>query len=121
MTTTRTLELLHMDLMVPMQVESLRGKRYAFVCVDDFSRYSWIHFLEEKSDTFDAFEALLLRMMLEKDLHHKKVVQIKSNHGKEPKNSHFDNFYNKHGIRHEFSTPKTPQQNEVVERKNITL
>ena len=40
MTTIRTLELLHMDLMGPMQVESLDGKRYAFVCVDDFSRYS---------------------------------------------------------------------------------
>ena len=40
MTTIRTLELLHMDLMGPMQVESLGGKRYAFVSVDDFSRYS---------------------------------------------------------------------------------
>ena len=44
------------------------------MCIDDFSRYSWIHFLKEKSDTFDAFEALLLRLMLEANLHHKKVV-----------------------------------------------
>ena len=48
MTTTRILELLYMDLMGPMQVESLGGKWYAFVCVDDFSRYSWIHFLKKK-------------------------------------------------------------------------
>ena len=41
-TTTRTLELFHMDLMVPMQVESLREIRCAFMCVDKFSRYSWI-------------------------------------------------------------------------------
>ena len=55
-TTTRILELLHMDLMEPMQVESLGGwGRYAFVCVDNFSRYSWIYFLREKSNTFDAF------------------------------------------------------------------
>ena len=33
--TTRVLELLHMDLMGPVQVESLGGKRYVFVCVDD--------------------------------------------------------------------------------------
>ena len=46
---TRTLELLHMDLVRPMQVESLRGKRYAFMCVDYFSRYSWVYFLREKS------------------------------------------------------------------------
>ena len=115
MTTTRILELLHMDLMGPMQVESLGGKRYAFVCVDEFSRYSWIHFLKEKSNTFDAFEALLLRLMLEANLHHKKVVRIKSDHGREFENSHFDTFYNKHGIRHEYSAPKTPQKNEVVE------
>ncbi|KAH9780167.1 hypothetical protein KPL71_007985 [Citrus sinensis] len=35
--TSNVLQLLHMDLMRPMQVESLAGKRYAFVCVDDFS------------------------------------------------------------------------------------
>ena len=40
LSTARVLELLHMDLMGPMQVESLGGKRYAFVCVDDFSKFS---------------------------------------------------------------------------------
>ena len=98
-----------MDLMRPMQVKILGGKRYAFVCVDSFSSYSWIHFLKEKSNTFDAFEALILRPMLKKNLHHKKVVRSRSNHGREFENSHFENFHNKHGIRHEFSAPKTPQ------------
>lgn len=49
------LELLHMDLMGLMQTESLGGKRYVFVCVDDFSRYAWVDFLCEKSDSFNAF------------------------------------------------------------------
>src|ERR1044072_10030345 len=53
LTTTKVLELLHMDLMGPMPVEILGGKRYAFVCVDDFSRYTWINFIREKSDTFE--------------------------------------------------------------------
>ena len=74
MTTTRILKLVHMDLLGLMQVESLGGKRYAFVCVDDLFRYLWIYFLREESDAFDAFEALILRLMLEKNLHHKKVV-----------------------------------------------
>ena len=47
-----------MDLMGPMQVESLARKRYAFVCVDDFSRYAWVDFIKEKSDTFDVFRKL---------------------------------------------------------------
>src|ERR1044072_2498194 len=49
LTTTKVLELLHMVLMGPMQVESLGGKKYAFVCVDDFSRFTWINFIKEKS------------------------------------------------------------------------
>ena len=59
--------------------------------------------------------------MLEENLHHKKVVQIKSDRRREFENSHFDNFCNKHGIRHEYSTPKTPQHNGVVEQQNRTL
>ncbi|KAA0067050.1 gag-pol polyprotein [Cucumis melo var. makuwa] len=39
--TNRVLELLHMDLMGPMQTESLGGKRYVLVVVDDYSRYTW--------------------------------------------------------------------------------
>lgn len=39
-TTNQVLELLHMDLMGLMQIESLGGQRYAFVSVDDFSRYT---------------------------------------------------------------------------------
>ena len=101
-----------MRLLQSMQVESLGRKRYAFVCVDDFSRYSWIHFLREKPNTFDAFEALYIRLMLEKNLHYKKVVRIRSDHGREFENSHFHNLCNKHGKRHDFSAPKTLNRTE---------
>jgi hypothetical protein len=46
-TTSKVLELLHMDLMGPMQVESLGGKRYAYVVVDDFSNNTWVNFIRE--------------------------------------------------------------------------
>ncbi|TYK06527.1 gag-pol polyprotein [Cucumis melo var. makuwa] len=39
--TNRVLELLHMDLMGPMQTKSLGGKRYVLVVDDDYSRYTW--------------------------------------------------------------------------------
>ena len=39
--TTRVLELVHMDLMEPMQVESIAGKRYVYVCVWMISPYSF--------------------------------------------------------------------------------
>jgi len=119
--TTQVLELLHMDLMGPMQVESIAGKKYVFVCVDDYSRYTWVDFIREKSDTFEVFKNLCTRLKREKDCNIGRIVRIRSDHGKEFENSVFADFYNKHGIAHEFSAPKTPQQNGVVERKNRTI
>ena len=40
--TSRPLELLHLDLMGPTRTESLGGKRYIMVVVDDFTRYTWV-------------------------------------------------------------------------------
>ena len=55
-----------MDSMGPMQVESIGGKRYAFFVVDDFSRFTWINFIREKSDTFDVFRDLCIQLQNEK-------------------------------------------------------
>ena len=46
--TSHPLELLDVDLMGPIRMESMGGKRYIMVVVDDFSRYSWVKFLKEK-------------------------------------------------------------------------
>lgn len=43
-TTSKVLELLHMDLIRLMQVESIACRRYVFLCADDFSRYAWVEF-----------------------------------------------------------------------------
>jgi len=50
-----------------------------------------------------------------------KILKIRSDHGEEFENVPFNIFCEKHGIVHEFSSRRTPQQNGVVERKNITL
>nr|GFA99446.1 hypothetical protein [Tanacetum cinerariifolium] len=44
----RRLQLLHMDLCGPMRVASINGKRYVLVIVDDYSKYTWTHFLRSK-------------------------------------------------------------------------
>ncbi|GAA0150755.1 hypothetical protein LIER_09621 [Lithospermum erythrorhizon] len=117
MITTRVLELMHMDLMGPMQVESIGGKKYVYVCVDDFSRYIWVEFLREKSNTFKVVKKLILQVQNEKEQH---VARIRSGHGKEFENSKIAKFCADEGITHEFSAPITPQHNGVVERKNKT-
>jgi len=49
------------------------------------------------------------------------ILRIRSDHGTEFENAKFDEYYSDEGIKHEFSSPITPQQNGVVERLNITL
>ena len=56
--TKRPLELLHMDLMGPSRTESLGGKKYIMVVVDDFSRFTWVDLLREKSDAFERAKIL---------------------------------------------------------------
>nr|GEV68400.1 ribonuclease H-like domain-containing protein [Tanacetum cinerariifolium] len=47
----RRLQLLHMDLCGPMRVESINGRKYVLVIVDDYSRYTWTYFLRSKEKT----------------------------------------------------------------------
>ena len=57
-TSSWCLELLHVDLMRPTRTESLGGKRYIMVIVDDFSRYTWVEFLREKSEACENWKFL---------------------------------------------------------------
>ncbi|GJZ44908.1 ribonuclease H-like domain-containing protein [Tanacetum coccineum] len=58
--TTRCLELLHMDLFGPSAVRSYGGNRYTLVIVDDYSRYTWTRFLKDKTEAFDQFHPTTL-------------------------------------------------------------
>ena len=60
--TSRPLELLHLDLMGLTRTESLGGKRYFMVLVDDFTRYTWVILLRSKSDAPKHIEALCTRL-----------------------------------------------------------
>ena len=60
--TSRPLELLHLDLMGPTRIESLGGKRYIMVVVDDFTRYTWVILLRSKLDALKHIEALCTRL-----------------------------------------------------------
>ena len=50
-----------------------------------------------------------------------KIIRVQSDHGGEFENKYFEKLFNSNGIVHDFSCPRTPQQNGVVERKNRTL
>ncbi|KAJ9566188.1 hypothetical protein OSB04_002154 [Centaurea solstitialis] len=46
--TSKPLQLLHMDLCGPMRTQSINGRKYVLVIVDDYSRYTWVNFLRSK-------------------------------------------------------------------------
>ena len=73
---------------------------------------------ENKSDTLREFLKILLKIENEKDTH---VCRIRSDRGGEFKDSSVTEYCIGNGYKHEFSAPKTPQQNRIVERKNKTL
>jgi hypothetical protein len=86
--------------------------------VDDYSRFTWVFFLQEKSQTQETLKGFLRRAQNEFDL---RIKKIRSDNGTEFKNSQIEGFLEEEGIKHEFSSPYTPQQTGVVERKNRTL
>ncbi|GJY72322.1 retrovirus-related pol polyprotein from transposon TNT 1-94 [Tanacetum coccineum] len=117
--TTRCLELLHMDLFGPFAVQSYGGNRYTLVIVDDYSRYTWTRFLKDKTEAFDQLEIFSRKIQNQFGC---SIVSIRTDHGREFDNEvQFGEFCNASGITHNFSAPRTPQSNGVVEKKNRTL
>jgi transposase InsO family protein len=111
-------QLLHMDTVGPSRVRSMGGKWYVLVIVDDYSRYSWVFFLESKDQVFEHFWLLTLRLNNE---HSNCLKAIRSDNGTEFRNTSFDKFCLEHGIDQQFSAPRIPQQNGVMKRKKRTL
>jgi transposase InsO family protein len=113
--TNSPLELLHLDLFGPITITSISRKRFVYVIVDDYSRFTWVIFLVSKDEIFEQFVNFCYRVENKKS---SKIDTIYSDHEKEFENIKFDDLCNKRWYKHEYSAPHTPQQNGVVERKN---
>ena len=113
--TSRPLELLHIDLMGPARVQSLGGKTYILVVVDDFTRYTWVMLLKDKAEAPEKMIHLCKKLQVEKET---VIARIRSDHRREFENTKLAAFYNDQDTHQEFSSPKTPQQNGIMERKN---
>ena len=60
-TTIKPFELLHMDLFGPVAYISIGGNKYDFVIVDDYSRFTWVFFLHDKSVVQETFKKFAKR------------------------------------------------------------
>ncbi|GJT84393.1 putative ribonuclease H-like domain-containing protein [Tanacetum coccineum] len=117
-TNMEVLHTLHMDLCGPMRVESIKGKKYILVIVDDYSRFTWVKFLRSKDETPEFVTNFLKQIQVGLN---KTVRFIRTDNGTEFVNQVMSEYYEGVGIFHQKSVPRTPQQNGVVERRNRTL
>nr|GEZ13721.1 retrotransposon protein, putative, unclassified [Tanacetum cinerariifolium] len=94
------LQLLHMDLCGPMRVESINGKKYVLVIVDDYSRYTWTHFLRSKNKTP---EVLIYFLRLVQRGLNTQVRTVRTEKGTEFLNKTLHAYFAAEGINHQTS------------------
>nr|GEY69657.1 hypothetical protein [Tanacetum cinerariifolium] len=102
----RQLQLLHMDLCSPMQVESINGRKYVLVIVDDYSRYTWTHFLRSKDETPEVLMDFL--RLVQRGLQ-AQVRIVLTEKGTEFLNKTLHAYFASKGINHQTSVARTPE------------
>jgi len=112
------LQLIHSDVCGKMNSKSLGGGEYFLTFIDDCTRYVWVYILKRKEEVFEKF--VQWKNLVEKQSG-KSVKILRTDNGGEYKSKTFANFLSAEGIRHEYTVPKTPEQNGVSERMNRTL
>ncbi|GJT22471.1 retrovirus-related pol polyprotein from transposon TNT 1-94 [Tanacetum coccineum] len=117
-TNLEVLNTLHMDLCGPMRVQTINGKKYILVIVDDYSRFTWVKFLRSKDETPKVVIKFLKQIQVGLN---KTIRNIRTDNGTKFVNKDLTDYYERVGIFHQKTVPRTPQQNDVVERRNRTL
>nr|GEV48555.1 retrovirus-related Pol polyprotein from transposon TNT 1-94 [Tanacetum cinerariifolium] len=117
-TNLEVLNTLHMDLCGPMRVQTINGKKYIIVIVDDYSRFTWVKFLRSKDETPEVLIKFIQQIQVSIN---KTVRYVRTDNGTKFVNHTLTEYYERIGIFHQKTVPITPQQNDVVERQNCTL
>nr|GFA63938.1 integrase, catalytic region, zinc finger, CCHC-type, peptidase aspartic, catalytic [Tanacetum cinerariifolium] len=107
-----------MDLCGPMRVQTINGKKYILVIVDDYSWFTWVKFLRSKDETPEVVIKFITQIQVGLN---KTVRYVRTHNGTEFVNHTMTEYYEPIGIFHQKTVPRTPQQNGVVERRNHTL
>jgi transposase InsO family protein len=112
--TTKPLEIVHIDLVGPITTKGLKGERYFMLLVDDYTRMTTVCFLKNKSEAFEKFR--IYKEMVKNEMD-SRIECLRSDNGGEFTSNEFMDYCSNHGIKRQFSVATTPQQNGVVERK----
>ncbi|GJS35305.1 retrovirus-related pol polyprotein from transposon TNT 1-94 [Tanacetum coccineum] len=107
-TNLEVLNTLHMDLCGPMRVQTINGKKYILVILDDYSRFTWVKFLRSKDETPEVVIKFLKQIPFGLN---KTDRNIHTDNGTEFVNNDLTDYYERVGIFHQKTVPRTPQQN----------
>ncbi|GJS10628.1 retrovirus-related pol polyprotein from transposon TNT 1-94 [Tanacetum coccineum] len=116
--TSRLLELLHLDLFGPSSIKGYESNFYNFMIVDDHSNYTWVVFVKSKDDVLEKFKILCKRL---ENLHDCSIVSIVMNHSSEFDKLQCGSFCEQHGMSYNLSGPFTPQSSKIVKRTHRKL
>ncbi|GJU01101.1 retrovirus-related pol polyprotein from transposon TNT 1-94 [Tanacetum coccineum] len=105
-TNLEVLNTLHMDLCGPMQVQTINGKKYILVIVDDYSRFTWVKFLISKDETLEVVIKFLKQIQVGLN---KTVRYVRTDNGTEFVNKDLTKYYKCVGIFHQKTVSRTPQ------------
>ena len=94
-------KLIHVDIWDPISVSSIDGYKYFLTIVDDYSKFTWILFLKNKTEVRSVLQDFII---LTENQFSCKLKKIRSDNGKE---FLLNDFYNSKGIFHETSCNKT--------------
>ncbi|GJU26705.1 integrase, catalytic region, zinc finger, CCHC-type containing protein [Tanacetum coccineum] len=103
---------------VPMKFASIKESDYCPAIIDDYSRYTWVHFLRSKDEAPKVIKIFLKKIQV---LLQALVIIIRTDNRTEFTNQVLKAYFDSVGISHQTSPVRTPQQNGVVERRNQTL
>ena len=109
---------MHSDVFIPMSTLSLGKYVYYVSFIYEFSRNTWIYFLNNKSEVFDKFKEF--KALVENQTE-KKIKVLRIDNGGEFCGNEFEEFYNKCGVTRQKTIPYTPQHNGVEKRMKMTL
>jgi transposase InsO family protein len=104
---SRQLELLHVDLFGTVAYISITRRKYGLVIIDDYTCFTWVFFLHDKSEIQETLKRFLRRAQNEFDL---RMKQIRRDNETEFKNTQVEEFLEYKWIKHEFYSPYSPQQ-----------
>nr|GEU90534.1 hypothetical protein [Tanacetum cinerariifolium] len=104
-----------MDLCGLMRVESINRKRYVLGIVDDYSHYTWVHFLRSNDEAPEVTKTFLNKIQV---LLQAQVIIVRTDNNIEFKNQVLKEYFDSVGISYQSFSVSSPQQNGVVERRN---